>query len=274
MHSQNDATTKPYETTYQSDSNLTRVLLTIQTDNGTFGVGVLGISHTPAELFYHSAWPKDAKRNLLDTIKNEIIKRPDHFSCHSDGNAHMRTSKKGIVGYPWHFPGKSFLPKDSTSITPILIHSIKVNGCSYDLPLLSEISVDSYQLIQQVVMISTPKSFSLTLFLVPTHVSTNDVLSGMWVDFRFEGKPILRLDLRNLCSDEFRPGRLKISEWFGWDVLYVLSDLIMPIPSDVEPKDYFKIITIVNNTKCFEALLAQRIATVEFVKKTGQDIQR
>ncbi len=271
MNSQNDTIPNPKEITYQSNSNLTRVLFTIQTDNGIYGVGLLGIKHFPAEMFYHSSWPKDAKRDLLDTIKNETTKRPDHFSCHTDGNAHMRTSKKGILGNPWHFPDNSFLPKDSSSITPVLIHSVKVNECSYDLPLLSEISADSYQLVQQVALINTPQSFSLSLFLVPTHVSTNDALSGMWVDFHLKGQPSLRLDLRNLCSDGFHPGRLKVHEWSGWDVLFVLSDLIMPIPSDVGPKNYFKVITIVNTPKCFEALLAQRIATVEFTKKVGQD---
>jgi hypothetical protein len=271
MNNQYDKLSKLNETTHQSDSNLTRVLFTIQTDSGTYGVGLLGIKHSPAEMFYHSAWPKDAKRDLLDTSKNETTKRPDHFSWHADGNAHMRTSKKGILGHPWRFPDNSFLSKDSSSITPLLIHSVKVNDCSYDLPLLSEMSVDSYQIVQKMAVINAPQNFSVSIFLVPTHVTTNEVLSGMWVDFHLKGQPSLRLDLRNLCSDGFHPGRFKVQEWSGWDVLFVLSDLIMPIPSSAEPKNYFKVITIVNTPKCFEVLLAQRIATVEFTKKVDQD---
>lgn len=183
----------------------------------------------------------------------------------------MRTSKKGILGTSWHFPDKSFLPKDSSSVTPILIHSIKAKECDYDLPLLNEISADSYQIVQQVATIITPQNLSVSLFLGPTNVSSNDILSGMWIDFHLNNPSSLRLDFRNLCSSDFRPGRLKVQDWSGWDVLFVPSDLIMPIPSDIAPKDYFKIITIVNTPKCFEKMLAQRIGRVEFVKKSSQD---
>lgn len=262
---------KPIETDYQPESNLSRVLLTINCGDQSYAIGILGINHSPAELFYHSSWPKDANRNLIDSATGKQTKRPDHLSCHSDGITHMRTSKKGILGTPWQFPDRSFLPKDSSSVSPILIHSIKAKESNYDLPLVSDISTNSYQIIQQVATIKTPQNFSISLFLVPTNISSNDILSGMWIDFHSNSQSSLRLDFRNLCNRDFRPGRLKVQDWSGWDVLVVPSDMIMPIPSDIGPEDFFKIITIVNTLKCFEKMLVQRIGRVEFMKKSDQD---
>lgn len=261
----------PKETTFQSSSDLARILFTIKVLDNIHGISLIGIKRSPAELFYHSTWPKDAKRDLQNTKNGEMTKRPDHFSYHTDGNAHMRTTKKGILGNTWNFPDHSFLPKDPSSITPLLIHSIKVNNDKYSLPLLDEISKSSYHLVEQVAVIEKPQSFSISLFLVPANISTDDILSGMWVDYHLQNHPPVRLNLRHLCNNDFSSGRFNIEGWSDCDVLFVLSDLIMPVPPDIEPRDYFKIITIVNSPMCFEKMLAQRIGRVEFVKKSDQD---
>lgn len=254
---------KAHITTYQSQLDLARILFTIKVDKKNYGISLLGIKRSPAELFYHTTWPKNVQRDLENAKSGEKTRRPDHLSFHADGNVHMRTGKKGVFGNSWSFPDHTFLPKKSSSISPLFVHSVKVNNHEYDLPLLDEISNKSYHLTEQVAVVDSPKKFSISLFLIPSDISTSDALSGMWIDYHSIDHPPIRLDFRNLCSEGFYPGRFNI-EWSGWDILFVLSDLIMPVPSDIVPKEYFKIITIANSFRCFEKLLAQRIGRVEF----------
>lgn len=72
-------------------------------------------------------------------------------------------------------------------------------------------------------------------------MSTDDVLSGMWVDYHLPNNLPIRLDLRNLCSNNFYPGRFHIEGWSDCDVLFVLSDLIMPVLSDIDLRECLQI---------------------------------
>jgi hypothetical protein len=220
-------------------------------------------------MFYHSSWPKEALRTLLNITTGEETRRPDHFSCHSDGQGHMKAGAE-ILGGVWQFHDNSFLSKDPSSISPILIHSIKTNNDLYNLPLMSDVAPKSYQLVQQLVVLPKPLNFSISIFVIPASLSTYDALSSMYVDFELADQSISRLDFSCLCTDVFQPGRIKIDAWPDWDVIFVLSDLTMPIPPEMEPKDHFAIVTIPDSPKCFQKLLAQRIGRVEFIDNTQQ----
>lgn len=155
--------------------NLVRSELQITIDNKSYKVFSIGTINNA--FYYHFDYPKGIKQGKVFNYSNKTLTgRPDHISFHTDGTVHLKLKNDSRGHNIEQMQDKTFFPLDHDKLTPLLIHSITTHDEEYMLPLIKENRFDSEQ---KVICYQLPsiQSFSIILFLSPSHRSINELLN-------------------------------------------------------------------------------------------------
>ena len=194
------------------------------------------------EFFYQFAFPRGANLKLWNFTLREKTGRPDHITFHKDGSVRLRLKGDNKKLPSGHAPDGAFISTNPNIITPLLIHSIYSVDGEYYLPLCSGETIYKNRLASVV-------PFSIILFLTPVKFSVDQFLNKFWLD----------TDYGKVYGSLLGSPAGRIEAWDGWAIDYVLSDLTLLLPNNIQPNSYHCVFAYRDLHLVFRDLLAQRL---------------
>lgn len=217
----------------------------------SYKIGSLNFKLRPGEeeFYYQFDYPEGTKNKFYNYTLQKIMGRLDHITFHKDGTVQLSLKDKKMKHLGINkMPDSTFIPSNSDTITPLLIYSIYQNNGKYYLPLSNnELNNGEDNLWTRSNVWEKSKNFSIILFLTPEKINENDFLNTFWWD-----SPKGRISGQQLG---FPTGRVKA--WDGWAVDYVLTDLTLPLPSNIQPDPCYSAFAYDNLHLIFNDFLRQ-----------------
>lgn len=196
-------------------NNIQRIEPIIDIGGRSYKLSSLNFDRTESQFYYHFSYPKNANKKLWNSSRKEETGRPEHISFHKDGQTHL-TLKDGQHIEIFNSADGTFLPNDSSTIKPLLIHSVYPVNDGYYLPVVDMPIND----IRTKNRLTNNGSFSAMIFLVSDKLTPEGFLKH----------PLLTSPYGDLSLEMLGSIAGTIFAWEGWTVYYILSSLSLHVP--------------------------------------------
>ncbi|MFH1644481.1 MAG: hypothetical protein ABIA74_04890 [bacterium] len=168
---------------------------------------------TEDELFYHFKKNKNQEKKTYNVNKKTVMGIPDHISFHKNGNTHVTYKKEKHPDKKYtslsKAPDSSFLPIESSTTTPLLIHSI------YDANILLEDESNNKE--NCLWNLDKNEIVSIILFLIPKNKNPEEILN--------------QYDLIKLKKTNTKI--INLVSFQQYDVIAMLSEWILNAPKEI-----------------------------------------
>lgn len=168
------------------------------------------------ELFLHLCYSSQ-KRKYKDLNTQEITRRADHFSWHTNGKGHLKIScdRKTQKG---QFADGAFLPSGPADLSPLFIISHVKGEGTWEAKHIETPSTASYLL-----NIGHLEKFSILGFLLPRNMPIT-AFQYLYACFTPENKVPVEIPFCDLFLPPVR--HIRFSVYPGYDILVFISDLL------------------------------------------------
>lgn len=204
--------------------------LTAKIAGKEYVLGTLSFNTVKEEFSYHFSYPKDAPEKHFDCDTGQQTARFDHITWHQK-IVHIKRGDGVPIERIELTQGPLFCEKPI--ITPLYVESLYFSNSEPCLRQMDHFKAWKDSQTQEILHVEESKGFSVIYVLVPSIMTTTELLLGMQFLEVPEGMGYSPCFL-DLCSETHRPGRIKL--WNNWDFIVLTSPYTCRIQSEL-PKE-------------------------------------